>query len=241
MKSFRLQNIAIPLQATGGVDRTPRRTHMFPVLICLSSASHCLFLLTHARVWLKSQLGSSDAVWNQDTTTRCSAVGRTVWSSGQHHAIHSKGKSASVERKQGEYYQWKAKGMCTKGDACSFRHDESRGEKFTRSSSPTTKTQTANDVINSLKGSAIRCCHYITAESKRPRHRCGHLRPFQPCPGFVNQHRVHLLMKDLCRAVNSCKPGLIVDALRIACNGLSVHDCQIPHRRRRFWLHLGMP
>ena len=38
--------------------------------------------------------------------------------------------------------------------------------------------------------------------------------------GFVNQHRVHLLMKGLCRAANSCKPGLIVFALRVACNGL---------------------
>ena len=31
---------------------------------------------------------------------------------------------ASDERKEGECYQWKAKGKCTKGDACSFRHDE---------------------------------------------------------------------------------------------------------------------
>ena len=34
--------------------------------------------------------------------------------------------------------------------------------------------------------------------------------------GFVNQHRVHLLMKELCRAANSCKPG----ALRVACHDL---------------------
>ena len=38
--------------------------------------------------------------------------------------------------------------------------------------------------------------------------------------GFVNQHRVHLLMKGLCRTAKSCKPGLVVGALRIACNGL---------------------
>ena len=38
--------------------------------------------------------------------------------------------------------------------------------------------------------------------------------------GFVNLHRVHLLMKGLCRRANSRKPGLIVGALRIACNGL---------------------
>ena len=38
--------------------------------------------------------------------------------------------------------------------------------------------------------------------------------------GFVNQHRVHLLMKALCRTANSRKPGLVIGALRIACNGL---------------------
>ena len=38
--------------------------------------------------------------------------------------------------------------------------------------------------------------------------------------GFVIQHRVRLLVKGLCRAVNSWKSGLIVDVLRIACNGL---------------------
>ena len=38
--------------------------------------------------------------------------------------------------------------------------------------------------------------------------------------GFGSQHRVHLLMKGPCRTANSCKPGLVVGALRIACNGL---------------------
>ena len=38
--------------------------------------------------------------------------------------------------------------------------------------------------------------------------------------GFVNQHRVQSLMTGLCRTANSCKAGLIMGALRIACNGL---------------------
>ena len=38
--------------------------------------------------------------------------------------------------------------------------------------------------------------------------------------GFVLQYRVHYLVKCLCRTANSCKAGLIVGALRIACNGL---------------------
>ena len=99
------------------------------------------FLLILFDTTIDLDTSASDANWNQDATTRCSAVGRTVWSSGQHHAIHSKGKSASVERKQGECCQWKAKGMRTKGDACSFRHDESRGEKITRSSSSAIKNR----------------------------------------------------------------------------------------------------
>ena len=35
-----------------------------------------------------------------------------------------------------------------------------------------------------------------------------------------NRVLCHLLMKGLCRAANSCKLGLIVGALRVACNGL---------------------
>ena len=35
-----------------------------------------------------------------------------------------KGKPVCFEVKQGECCQWKAKGQRTKGDACSFRHDE---------------------------------------------------------------------------------------------------------------------
>ena len=45
-----------------------------------------------------------------------------------------KGKSVSVDGKQGECYQWKAKGQCTRGDACSFRHDENKRGKSPRSS-----------------------------------------------------------------------------------------------------------
>ena len=69
--------------------------------------------------------------------------------------------------------------------------------------------------------------------------------------GSVNQHRVHLLMKGLCRAANSCKPGLIVGALRVACNRLCAAarfhtaeenpGCILPYGRRKSWLHLGVP
>ena len=39
-----------------------------------------------------------------------------------------KGKNVSVERKSGECFQCKTERQCTKGDACSFRHDDSSGE-----------------------------------------------------------------------------------------------------------------
>ena len=38
--------------------------------------------------------------------------------------------------------------------------------------------------------------------------------------GSVSQHRFHPLMKGLGRAANSCEAGLIVGAVRGACNGL---------------------
>ena len=38
-----------------------------------------------------------------------------------------KGKKANVERNVGECSQWKAKGQCSKGHSCSFRHDPASG------------------------------------------------------------------------------------------------------------------
>ena len=45
----------------------------------------------------------------------------------------------------GECYQWKAKEQCSKGDTCSFRHDESQRGNVTQSSSPALRSQTQND------------------------------------------------------------------------------------------------
>ena len=36
---------------------------------------------------------------------------------------------SGVERGQGFCYQWKAKGQCSRGDQCSFRHDEDKRAK----------------------------------------------------------------------------------------------------------------
>ena len=54
----------------------------------------------------------------------------------EHWLKTQKGKNVSVDTRQGECHQWKAKGQCSKGDACSFRHDDSKHGKKTQSSSP---------------------------------------------------------------------------------------------------------
>ena len=66
------------------------------------------------------------------------------------------GKNASVEEKQGDCYLWKAKGLCTKGNACIFRHDESKRAKETQSSCPTPRPQTQNDGKSFSKGTSPR-------------------------------------------------------------------------------------
>ena len=54
-----------------------------------------------------------------------------------------KEKNVSVEKKTRECYQWTAEEQCSKGDACSFRHDDGKREKTAQSSSlgPRSKAQ----------------------------------------------------------------------------------------------------
>ena len=56
-----------------------------------------------------------------------------------------KGKNVSVERTTGHCHQWQAKGQCSKGDACSVRHDDMRGGKKARSFSLAPRPQAQND------------------------------------------------------------------------------------------------
>ena len=72
-----------------------------------------------------------------------------------------KGRKASVERKVGECYQWKATGQCSKGDTCSFSHDRASGNRHDQrrdgqSSYPTPKAQTQTDGKKPSKGSGLR-------------------------------------------------------------------------------------
>ena len=67
-----------------------------------------------------------------------------------------KGKKISVERKSGECYQWKAKGQCTEGNACSFRHDDRKRGNGTQSSPLAPIPQTQNDRKSFSKGKSPR-------------------------------------------------------------------------------------
>ena len=52
--------------------------------------------------------------------------------------------------------------------------------------------------------------------------------------GFVNQHRVHwvhVFIKGLCRAANSCKIGILVRAFGVACNGLRTYARFTPPKK----------
>ena len=66
-----------------------------------------------------------------------------------------KGRNVSVDRRQGECYQWKAKGHSAKGDACSFRHDYSKRGKKTPSSSLAPRSQAKNDGSRPSKGKSV--------------------------------------------------------------------------------------
>ena len=66
------------------------------------------------------------------------------------------GKHDSVERKPGECFQWRAKGQCTTGCVCSFRHDKSKRGRAAQSSSPAPKQEILNDLKSSLKGESLR-------------------------------------------------------------------------------------
>ena len=85
-----------------------------------------------------------------------------------------KGKNVSVDRKQGDCYPWKAKGPCTKGNACTFRHAESGRGKVTQLSSLAPRLQTQNDGKFSSKG-----------KSPKRRSPCGK-RYQRPCRFYLN-------------------------------------------------------
>ena len=94
-------------------------------------------------------------------------------------------RKASVERKVGECFQWKAMGQCSKGDSSSLSHDRASGDtcdqrQERQSSSPAPKAQTQTDGKKPSKGSGLReespsvkgdpfaCRHFFRSKCTNP-------------------------------------------------------------------------
>ena len=92
------------------------------------------------------------------TTTACNIEVRNERNvTGTPAESRSKGQSVSIERQQGESYQWKTKGKCTRGDARSFRQDSSERGASTRCSSANSKIDDRKKMgKNSSKGKPLR-------------------------------------------------------------------------------------
>ena len=64
----------------------------------------------------------------------------------------AKGSPSGLSENMEKCYQRKAKGKCTRKDACSFRHDSHKSGASTRSSSPAPRSQTNSEGKSSSKG-----------------------------------------------------------------------------------------
>ena len=64
-------------------------------------------------------------------------------------------------------YQRKAKGQRSKGDACSFRYDDSKRGKKTQSSSRAPRPQTQDDGKNLRKGSLPEAAVVLEGDTKK--------------------------------------------------------------------------
>ena len=85
-----------------------------------------------------------------------------------------------VERGPGDCYQWKAKGQCSKGDNCSFRHDGNKQRKWTPTSAPPSEPQPEKNGEKSSRRKSLRrrslcekltrttCRDYIKGKCTRP-------------------------------------------------------------------------
>ena len=56
--------------------------------------------------------------------------------------VTNRGGQRGVERGQGECYQWKAEGQCSRGDQCSFRHEGHESAKPTPTTAPPSEPPT---------------------------------------------------------------------------------------------------
>ena len=57
--------------------------------------------------------------------------------------VTSRGGLSDIEREKKVCYRWKAKGQCSKGDQCSFRHESNDRAKPTPKSAPPSEPQSS--------------------------------------------------------------------------------------------------
>ena len=62
---------------------------------------------------------------------------------------------SGVEKRQGVCCHWKAKGQCSKGDRCSFRHDSDERAKSTPKTTPSSEPPTQKGRSASRKGVGV--------------------------------------------------------------------------------------
>ena len=64
--------------------------------------------------------------------------------------VKNQGTKQRGQRILGDCWQWKAKGQCSKGDNCSFRHDLNKRAKSTQPK-PSQRSSTRQSVRNALR------------------------------------------------------------------------------------------
>ena len=88
---------------------------------------------------------------------------------------------SGIERRQGVCHQWKARGQCSRGDKCSFRHDSDERAKSTLKATPSSEPPAQRGGSASRKG---------TLRGRRPSWKSNR----QPCKDFSKG----ICTKNLC-------------------------------------------
>ena len=108
---------------------------------------------------------------------------------------------SGIEKGQGVCCQWKAKGQCSRGDQCSFRHDGDERAKSTPKTAPSSEPQTQRGRSASRKAS------FRGRSPSRKTNR-------QPCKNFLKGTCTelpcdywHPLECQFCKSESGCKFG----------------------------------
>ena len=129
----------------------------------------------------------------------------------------------------GECYQWKATRRCSRGDSCSFRHEDNQREKKAQSSSPAPRSPTQNDGRRPSTGNAgevvhpernVKNCARITSKEI--------VRSRRVIVGILPYVKVTKLNRDANSAISACS-----DMLRLTGNPAKIRR-KVVERIERF-------